>query len=111
MSRLIYGARITLVLSLLSTVLGFFLGVIIGVLPGLGGHRLGGQAVALAEIDGLHVPNMNGDLPLIDDDPTRPKEAYFAHVDAVVEAAQALGLYIGMLPTWGDKWNQKWGTT
>jgi len=67
------------------------------------------QAVVLAEIDGLHVPNMNGDLPLIGDDPTQPNEAYFAHVDAVVEAAEALGLHIGMLPTWGDKWNQKWG--
>ena len=30
------------------------------------------QAVVLAEIDGLHTPNMRGDLPLIDDDPTRP---------------------------------------
>src|SRR6476646_11639658 len=67
------------------------------------------QAVVLAEIDGLHVPNMNGDLPLIDDDPTRPNEAYFEHVDRVVELAASLGLYIGMLPTWGDKWNKKWG--
>jgi len=67
------------------------------------------QAVALAEIDGLHVPNMNGDLPLIDDDPTQPNEAYFEHVDRVVELAASLGLYIGMLPTWGDKWNKKWG--
>ena len=45
------------------------------------------QAVALAEIDGLHTPNMRGDLPLIDDDPTQPNEAYFAHVDSVVELA------------------------
>jgi hypothetical protein len=67
------------------------------------------QAVVLAEMDGLHVPNMNGDIPLIDDDPTRPNEAYFAHVDAVVDLAASLGLYIGMLPTWGDKWNKKWG--
>lgn len=67
------------------------------------------QAVVLAELDGLHIPNMNGDIPLVNDDPTRPNEAYFAHVDAVVEAAQALGLHIGMLPTWGDKWNKKWG--
>src|SRR5262245_36221455 len=67
------------------------------------------QAVALAEIDGLHTPNMRGDLPLIDDDPRRPNEAYFAHIDAVVETAAGLGLYVGMLPTWGDKWNQKWG--
>jgi hypothetical protein len=67
------------------------------------------QAVALAEIDGLHTPNMRGDLPLIHDDPTQPNGAYFDHVDAVVELATALGLYVGMLPTWGDKWNQKWG--
>jgi hypothetical protein len=67
------------------------------------------QAVALAEIDGLHTPNMRGDLPLIDDDPTRPNEAYYAHVDAVVALAASLGLSIGMLPTWGDKWNKKWG--
>ncbi len=67
------------------------------------------QAVALAEIDGLHVPNMQGDLPLIDDDPTQPNEAYFAHIDAVVDLAASLGLHIGLLPTWGDKWNQKWG--
>lgn len=67
------------------------------------------QAVALAEIDGLHTPNMNGDLPLIDDDPTQPNEAYFAHIDAVVALAAAFGLHMGLLPTWGDKWNKKWG--
>lgn len=67
------------------------------------------QAVALAEIDGLHVPNRQGHTPLIDDDPARPNEAYFQHIDAVVTRAASLGLSIGMLPTWGDKWNQKWG--
>jgi hypothetical protein len=67
------------------------------------------QAVALAELDGLRTPNTNGDLPLIDDDPARPNEAYFRHVDAVVDLAASLGLHIGMLPTWGDKWNRKWG--
>lgn len=67
------------------------------------------QAVVLAEIDGLHTPNSVGEVPLFDDDPTQPNEAYFAHVDAIVAKAAALGLTIGMLPTWGDKWNQKWG--
>ena len=67
------------------------------------------QTVVLAELDGLHTPNRNGDLPLLDDDPTRPNEAYFAHVDAVVNLAASLGLHVGLLPTWGDKWNQKWG--
>jgi hypothetical protein len=67
------------------------------------------QAVVLAEFGGLTVPNAKGDLPLLDSDPTRPNERYFAHVDAVVEAASRLDLHIGMLPTWGDKWNTKWG--
>jgi hypothetical protein len=30
-------------------------------------------------------------------------------VDYVVDKANSLGIAIGMLPTWGDKWNQKWG--
>jgi hypothetical protein len=68
------------------------------------------QAVALAELDGPIVPNSNGDLPLHDEDPTKPNEAYFAHVDWVVERANELGLTVAFLPTWGDKWNKKWGT-
>ncbi|MFN4244209.1 MAG: glycoside hydrolase family 140 protein [Tepidisphaerales bacterium] len=65
------------------------------------------QAVVLAEIDGLTVPNPAGHLPLHDGDPARPNEAYFADVDHVVRCANRLGLFIAMLPTWGDKW----GTT
>jgi len=68
------------------------------------------QAVALAEMGGLDVPNAYGEAPLRDNDPTRPNDAYFAHVDWIVRRANALGLYIGFLPTWGDKWNKKWGT-
>jgi hypothetical protein len=67
------------------------------------------QAVALAELDGLDTPNAYGERPLIDRDPARPNERYFAHVDWVVARANALGLYVGLLPTWGDKWNKKWG--
>ena len=67
------------------------------------------QAVGLAELDGLRDPNPYGDLPLIDEDPARPNEAYFEHVDYIVDKAAELGLYIGFLPTWGDKFNIKWG--
>ena len=67
------------------------------------------QAVVLAEFDGLHTPNFYGAVPLQNDDPTKPIEAYFAHVDWIVARANQLGLTIGMLPTWGDKWNLKWG--
>jgi hypothetical protein len=67
------------------------------------------QAVVLAELDGLGAPNVYGDRPLVGNDPTRPDESYFAHVDWVVRKANQLGLYVGLLPTWGDKWNKKWG--
>jgi len=67
------------------------------------------QAVVLTELDGLTVPNPYGQLPLKNNDPTQPNEAYFEHVDYVVTKTQLLGMFIGMLPTWGDKWNKKWG--
>ena len=67
------------------------------------------QAVVLAELNGLDEPNAYGHRPLRNNDPTQPDEAYFTHVDWIVKRANALGIYIGMLPTWGDKWNRKWG--
>ena len=67
------------------------------------------QAVALAEFDGLTEPNAYGHLPLKNNDPLQPDEDYFRHVDWIVEKANSLGLYVGLLPTWGDKWNKKWG--
>jgi hypothetical protein len=67
------------------------------------------QAVVLAEFDGLTAPNPYDHLPLKDRDPTNPNEDYFKHVDYVVNQAEKRGLMIGMLPTWGDKWNKKWG--
>lgn len=64
------------------------------------------QAVALAELGGTDIPNANGDLPLLHRDPALPNESYFRHVDAIVQAAEGLGLFIGMLPTWGSCWKQ-----
>jgi Protein of unknown function (DUF4038)/Putative collagen-binding domain of a collagenase len=67
------------------------------------------QAVVLAEFDGLHAPNPYGHTPLVNDDPAKPNEKYFEHVDWCIKKANDLGLYVGLLPTWGDKWNKKWG--
>ncbi|MCO6479452.1 MAG: DUF4038 domain-containing protein [Phaeodactylibacter sp.] len=67
------------------------------------------QAVVLAEIDGLFIPNPYGHVPLENLDPTRPIEAYFEHVDFIVDQAERQGLYVGMLPTWGDKVFKVWG--
>ena len=79
------------------------------------------QAVALAELDGIRTPNAYGDRPLIDEDPCRPAVTpgsdpadsaaydYWDHVDWIVNRAAGKGLFIGLLPTWGDKVLAVWG--
>lgn len=62
------------------------------------------QAVILAQIGGLTVPNPYGDLPLAGSDPAKPNEGYFRHVDFIVNKAEELGMFVGMLPTWGTYW-------
>jgi Protein of unknown function (DUF4038)/Putative collagen-binding domain of a collagenase len=71
------------------------------------------QIVAIAEFDGHTVPNPYGHLPLVDLDPGRPATKdgpdndYWDHVDFVVDRANALGLTVGFLPTWGRYWHDK----
>jgi len=79
------------------------------------------QTVALAEFQGLHQPNRYGDIPLAHDDPTQlaitagndPNDSvqydYWDHVDYIIQTAAEKGLYIGLLPTWGDKVAHLWG--
>ncbi|MFD1316615.1 glycoside hydrolase family 140 protein [Namhaeicola litoreus] len=68
------------------------------------------QAVALAELDGLNTPNFYGEIPIINNDPTQPNEAYFSHIDKIIQLADELGIYIALLPTWGDKlFKESWG--
>jgi hypothetical protein len=80
------------------------------------------QAVALAELDGVTDPNPYGDLPLIDKDPARPAVTpgasaadprqydYWDHVDYIVDQANARGMYIALLPSWG-RWVNNTGRT
>jgi len=67
------------------------------------------QTVILAELDGLNTPNAYGEKPLINNAPTKINEKYFEVVDFVLSKANELGLYVGLLPTWGDKFNKNWG--
>ena len=67
------------------------------------------QTVILAELDGLNTPNVYGEKPLINNDPAKINEKYFELVDYVLSKANELGLYAGLLPTWGDKFNKNWG--
>ena len=67
------------------------------------------QAVILSEEDGLRTPNANGDLPFTDEQYAQPNEAYFKHVDAIIQLMDSLGMVAGLLPAWGDKINKAWG--
>jgi hypothetical protein len=71
------------------------------------------QAVALAELDGVSVPNAHGDLPLTEMNPARPAVTpgsdpadaqaydYWDHVDFIIGQANSRGLYVALLPSWG----------
>lgn len=67
------------------------------------------QTVVLAEFDGIKKPTPLGEKPFVDDDPTKPNEAYFDRVVEIVDEAAARGLYVALLPTWGDKLTAPWG--
>lgn len=75
------------------------------------------QTVALAEHEGVTTPNYYGKLPLCFSGglptPERPDvsepDSYWDHVDFAVETAAKYGLFISLLPTWGDKFNKLWG--
>ena len=62
------------------------------------------QAVALSELEGETRPNAYGEFPLIDKNPEKPNDKYFELVDYIVDKAASLGMFIGMLPTWGNYW-------
>ncbi|HZJ57545.1 MAG TPA: glycoside hydrolase family 140 protein [Clostridia bacterium] len=79
------------------------------------------QAVALSEFDGIRTGNIYGRKPLLKNgegiyDPSLPHVSsdpddydYWDHVDFIINKAAEYGLYIALLPTWGDKFNQMWG--
>lgn len=67
------------------------------------------QSVCLAEHGGLSSPNAEGEWAFLDEDYTIPNDRYFAHIRYMVDLADSLGMMIGLLPTWGDKINLKWG--
>ena len=75
------------------------------------------QAVALAEFEGVTTPNSYGRLPFLfkdgTPDPTAPdtegEYSYWDHVDYIVDLAAECGIFVTLLPTWGDKYNLIWG--
>ena len=67
------------------------------------------QTVILDELNGIDNITACGYRQLINGDINRPDSNYFARVDRVLACAASKGLYVALLPTWGDKVDKKWG--
>ena len=61
------------------------------------------QAI-VAHYGGLEKPNPYGQTVFVDNDPKRPNEAYFQHVDYAVNQAESLGLYVALVPIWSKEY-------
>lgn len=72
------------------------------------------QTVALMDSEHTTAPNVIGQIPLKKNtagawDPSLPDldSGYWDHVDYAVQKAAEYGLYMGLLPSWGDKWSDR----
>lgn len=68
------------------------------------------QTVVLAEFGGIEQPTTLGLLPFRNSDPSQPNEDFFDRVVEIVDEASNRGLYVALVPTWGDKLTAPWGT-
>ncbi|MCI0677109.1 MAG: glycoside hydrolase family 140 protein [Phycisphaerales bacterium] len=41
----------------------------------------------------------------VNDDPSNPNQAWFQHIDFIVNKADELGLYVALTVSWGDNWD------
>lgn len=69
------------------------------------------QTVVLSEFDGLNTPNAYGDRPFKGNHPSTmaikdgEQNDYWDHIEYILSRATQMGLYVGLLPTWGHFWN------
>lgn len=67
------------------------------------------QTVLLSELVGVCEATAAGVTQLTNGDASKPNPLYLAHVDSVLAYAEHIGLYLAILPTWGDKVDKQWG--
>lgn len=60
------------------------------------------QIVALDPERDVQMRDPAGNPALYDADPTKPNEAYFHHLDRVIDTAASYGLHVLLLPAWGQ---------
>jgi hypothetical protein len=59
---------------------------------------------------GFEQPDYAGNWPFSDQDSARPNEAFWQHMDELVARARAHGLYVALVPMWGQEYGQAFGT-
>lgn len=52
--------------------------------------------------------NRDGNLPFVDDDFSRPNEAFWAHADKVVQIASDQGMFLMIAPLWSGCYGEGW---
>ncbi|HEY7118860.1 MAG TPA: DUF4038 domain-containing protein [Tepidisphaeraceae bacterium] len=57
------------------------------------------QVVAIDETYGRRNPY--GQAPLVNNDANRPNDAYFDHIDYIIDDAAKYGITVALMPTWG----------
>ena len=67
------------------------------------------QTVVLAEFNGVGKPSAFGEFPFLNGDLAKPNDRYFDRVVEIVDEAASRGLYVALLPAWGDKLTAPWG--
>ena len=71
------------------------------------------QCVALAERDGIYKSNPYGDHPLKNEKLPEivpdTDRGYWKNIDFFIDEAEKRGIYVALLPTWGDKFNIEYG--
>jgi hypothetical protein len=58
--------------------------------------------VALDPETDIEMKSAYGDRALIGDDPLQPNEKFFAYLDEILDLAQEHGLYVALVPAWGQ---------
>ena len=67
------------------------------------------QVSAISELDGIRVPNREGRLPFISESVSSPDDEYFSMITFLADECEKRNMVLTILPTWGDKFNKKWG--
>jgi hypothetical protein len=67
------------------------------------------QVMVISEMDGLRQPTVYGQVPLLNMNPETPNNAYFEFLDKVLKIAFDKGLFLALVPTWGDKVDKCFG--